>query len=114
MRRFGYLLGAAILSPAYSGLAGIINSGRNGLNTQIIGRIAIVSMSQRQCSIWRATGCPESKALLTLHNIGKMPPEIHRVVVTQLNTTRKGPGRSCGSLDLKCMCVLSLRRIPGS
>ena len=38
------------------------------------------------------TGCPESKALLTLHNIGKMPPEIHRVVVAQLNKTRKDPG----------------------
>ena len=35
---------------------------------------------------------PESKALLTLPNIGKMPPEIHRVVVAQLNKTRKGPG----------------------
>ena len=28
-----------------------------------------------------------------VHNIGKMPPEIHRIVVTQLNKTRKGPGR---------------------
>ena len=73
-------------------------------------------MSRRQCSVWgcsnrkgrcpedvegnrqcncrelRITGCPESKALLTLHNIGKMPPEIHRIVVAQLNKTRKGPG----------------------
>ena len=72
-------------------------------------------MSRRQCSIWRCsnrkgrhpedvdsnrrcncrelrvTGCPESKALLTLHNIRKMPPEIHRVVIAQLTTTRKGP-----------------------
>ena len=86
------------------------------LNTQIIGRIAVLSMSRRQCSVWgcsnrkgrcpedvegnrrcncrelRVTGCPESKALLTLHNIGKMPPEIHRIVVAQLNKTRKGPG----------------------
>ena len=86
------------------------------LNTQIIGRIAVLSMSRRQCSVWgcsnrkgrcpedvegnrrcncrdlRVTGCPESKALLTLHNIGKMPPEIHKIVVAQLNKTRKGPG----------------------
>ena len=86
------------------------------LNTQIIGRIAVLSMSRRQCSVWgcsnrkgrcpedvegnrrcncrelRVTGCPESKALLTLHNIGKMPSEIHRIVVAQLNKTRKGPG----------------------
>ena len=86
------------------------------LNTQIIGRIAVLSMSRRQCSVWgcsnrkgrcpedvegnrrcncrelRVTGCPESKALLTLHNVGKMPPEIHRIVVAQLNKTRKGPG----------------------
>ena len=90
------------------------------LDTQIIGRITIISMSRCQCSIWgcsnrkercpedvdsnrrcncrelRVTGCPESQALLTLHNIGKMPPEIHRVVVAQLNKTRIGR-RVCNS-----------------
>ena len=76
----------------------------------------ILSMSWHQCSIWgcssrkgrcpedvdgnrrcncrelHVTCCPESKALLTLHNIRKMPPEIHRIVVAQLKKTRKGPG----------------------
>ena len=33
--RFGYLPGAAILSLAFSGLAGIINSGRKGLNEYV-------------------------------------------------------------------------------
>ena len=73
-------------------------------------------MSRHQCSVWgcsnrkgrcpedvdgnRRCNCrelhvtcwPESKTLLTLHNIRKMPPEFHRVVVAQLNKTRKGPG----------------------
>ena len=49
--------------------------------------------SNRRCNCGelRATGCPESKELLTLHSIGKMLSEIHRVVVAQLNKTRKGP-----------------------
>ena len=72
-------------------------------------------MSQRQCSVWGCSnrkgrcpedtqgnrrcsceklltkGCPESSELLTLHNIGKMPPEVYKVVVAQLNKTRKSP-----------------------
>ena len=59
--------------------------------------------------------CPESKALLTLHNIGKMPPEIHRIVVAQLNKTRKGPGGKLWKPGPEAyVCKLSLRRIPRS
>ena len=35
---------------------------------------------------------PEASLLLTLHNINKMLPEIYKVVVFQLNKTRKVPG----------------------
>ena len=35
---------------------------------------------------------PEASSLLTLHNINKMLPEIYKVVVFQLNKTRKVPG----------------------
>jgi hypothetical protein len=71
------------------------------------------SMSRRQCSIWgcsnrkgrcpedtegkrhcscpeiRGQGCPESSKLVTLHNVGKMPKKVLRIVNRMISTTRK-------------------------
>ena len=74
---------------------------------------ACLSMSRRQCSVCGCSnrkgrcpedvdgkrhckclelqeqGCPESSALLSLHNIGKMPNNVYQTVVQKLNQTRK-------------------------
>ena len=51
------------------------------------------TQGNRRCSCDKllTKGCLESSDLLTLHNIVKMPPDVYKVVVAQMDKTRKCP-----------------------